>query len=386
VTFGRVIARDLLRNPLRLSLTILAAAVGVLAFVFLQTVIDLWYSGVEHAAIDRLAIRNKTSITQTLPLSYLRRIQAIPGVSGVTFGGWFGGMKSESQKDFYPNFYVDSATYLKVFSEFIASASQLEAWMNDPCGAMVGRELAERFGWKPGDLISLKGTIYPGTWDFTVRGIYRGKDETVDTRAMIFDYRCVNERVGPDLKDRVGFFTVLVDDPSRSSAVAATIDSMFANSPNETKTESERAFRLGFVAMSGAILAAVRIVSYVVLLIMLLVVSNTIAMNVRDRTVELSTLRALGFRPRYLILLVLGESTLVGASAACLGLLASPLVLNVFGRVIARSFGAFPEAVIRVDTALWAAAMALFVGVVAGVLPARSAMRLEVAEGLHKEV
>jgi putative ABC transport system permease protein len=341
---------------------------------------------VEHAAIDRLAVRNKTSITQTLPLSYFRRIEAVPGVSAVTFGGWFGGMKSESQKDFYPNFYVDSSTYLKVFSEYIAPADQVAAWMSDPCGAMVGRDLAKRFGWKVGDLVSLKGTIYPGTWDFTVRGIFHGADPTTDTRAMAFEYRCVNERVGADRKDRVGFFTVRVDDPSRSSAVAAAIDSMFANSPNETKTESERAFHLGFVAMSGAILAAVRIVSYVVLLIILLVVSNTIAMDVRDKTVELSTLRALGFKSRYLVLLVLAESTLIGAAAASLGLLASPIVLKVFGRVIAQSFGSFPHAVIRVDTALWAAAMALLVGIAAGVLPARSATRLEVAEGLRREV
>jgi putative ABC transport system permease protein len=386
VTFGRVVARDLARNPLRLGLTVVAATVGVLAFVFLQTVIDLWYSGVEHAAIDRLAVRNKTSLTQTLPLSYLRRIEAVPGISEVTFGGWFGGMKSESQKDFYPNFFVDSASYLKVFSEYVVPPEQAAAWRADPCGALIGHDLAARFGWKPGDLISLKGTIYPGTWDFTVRGVFAGKDPTVDTRGMAFDFRCLNERVAPEEKDRVGFFTVRVDDPSRSAAVAAAIDSMFANSPNETKTESEKAFQLGFVAMSGAILAAVRIVSYVVLFIMLLVVSNTIAMSVREKTVELSTLRALGFRTRYLVALVLGESTTIGAAAAVLGLLASPAVLHVFSRVVAKSFGAFPPAVIRADTALLAVAMSLFVGIAAGVVPARMAARLEVAEGLRREI
>jgi putative ABC transport system permease protein len=171
VTFARLIVRDLLRNRLRLLLTVVAATIGVLAFVFLQTVIDLWYAGVAHAAADRLAVRNRTSLTQTLPLSYLERIQAIPGVSAVTFGGWFGGMKSESQRDFYPNFFVDSATYLKVYSEYIASPQEVSAWLADPCGAMVGRDLAKRFGWKAGDRISLRETIYPGTWDFTVRGV-----------------------------------------------------------------------------------------------------------------------------------------------------------------------------------------------------------------------
>jgi putative ABC transport system permease protein len=202
---------------------------------------------------------------------------------------------------------------------------------------------------------------------------------------MLFDFKCVNERVAPDRKDRVGFFSVRVDDPSRSTAVAAAIDSMFANSPSETKTESEKAFQLGFVAMSGAILAAVRIVSYVVLFIMLLVVSNTIAMNVREKTVELSTLRALGFKTRYLALLVLGESTTIGASAAGLGLLAAPAVLGIFSRVVAKSFGSFPAAVIRFDTAVLAVGMSLLVGIAAGIVPARAAVRLEVAEGLRRE-
>jgi putative ABC transport system permease protein len=386
VTFGRLVVRDLFRNRLRLVLTIVAATVGVLAFVFLQTVIDLWYAGVERAQADRLAVRNKTSLTQTLPLSYLRRIEAVPGVSVVTFGGWFGGMKSESQKDFYPNFYVDSATYLKVYNEYVASQEETAAWLGDPCGAMVGRDLAVRFGWKIGDQIGLKGTIYPGNWDFTVRGIYRGRDPTVDTRVMAFDYRCLNERVRSDQKDRVGFFTVRVDDPGRSTGVATAIDAMFANSPYETKTESERAFQLGFVAMSGAILAAVRIVSYVILLIMLLVVSNTIAMGVRERTVDLSTLRALGFRPRYLVVLVLGESTTIGLMSACVGVAASPIVVRAFGRIVAASFGSFPRPVIRTETMLLAAATSVLVGIAAGVLPALRAARMPVAEGLRHEV
>jgi putative ABC transport system permease protein len=386
VTFARLVVRDLFRNRLRLFLTVSATTVGVLAFVFLQTVIDLWYSGVEHAAADRLAVRNRTSLTQTLPLSYLRRIAAVDGVSSITFGGWFGGMKSESQKDFYPNFFVDSATYLKVYDEFIVPQEQVVAWQADPCGAMVGRDLASRFGWKVGDKISLKGTFYPGTWDFTVRGIYRGRDPTIDTRTMAFDFRCVNEAMTGDRKDRIGFFTVRVDDPSRGTAVATTIDAMFENSPDQTKTESERAFQLGFVAMSGAILAAVRIVSYVILLIMLLVVTNTIAMGVRERTVDLSTLRALGFRPKYLAALVLGESTSIGLGGAVVGVAASPLIVRAFGRIVSHSFGSFPEPHIHPATAALSGAAAVLVGVLAGVIPALHAARLPVAEGLRREV
>ena len=151
----------------------------------------------------------------------------------------------------------------------------------------MGKALVDRFGWKPGDKISLSGTIYPGVWEFTVRGVYAGKTPTVDTRVMAFPYRCINERVPQDRKDLVGYFAIRVDDPARSASIAATIDAMFMNSAYETKTESERSFQLGFVAMSGAIIAAIRIVSYVILVIMLLVVSNTIAMGVREKTVDL---------------------------------------------------------------------------------------------------
>ena len=219
-----------------------------------------------------------------------------------------------------------------------------------------------------------------------MRGIYRGKDPTVDTRVMAFDYRCLNERLGAERKDRVGFFTVRVDDPSRSTAVATAIDTMFQNSPYETKTESERAFQLGFVAMSGAILAAVRIVSYVILVIMLLVVSNTIAMGVRERTVDFSTLRALGFRPKYLVALVLGESTTIGLLGAAFGVTLSPLIVRAFGRIVSASFGSFPVPHIRADTIVFSAVMALLVGIVAGALPALHAARLPVAEGLHREI
>jgi putative ABC transport system permease protein len=378
--------RDLGRNPLRLLLTVLAASIGVVAFVFLQTVIDLWYSGVERAEPDRLAVRNKVSLTQPLPLSYFHRIATVPGVTAVTFGGWFGGMKSESQKDFYPNFFVDAPTYLRVYDEFVAPPEQVSAWLADPCGAMVGRSLVERFGWKVGDKILLHGTIYPGDWEFTVRGIYDGKTPTVDTRVMAFPFRCLNERLPADKRDLVGYFSVRVDDPARSGAIAAVIDSMFANSAHETKTESERAFQLGFVAMSGAILAAVRVVSYVVLVIILAVVSNTVAMGVREKTVDLATMRALGFRPRHVLGLVLAQSTAIGVMAAAVGIAAAPLITRAFARVVARSFGAFPRAVLHPETLVIGGAASILVGVLAGALPALRAARLPVAEGLRRIV
>lgn len=384
MTLRRLALRDLGRSPLRIGLTVVAAAIGALAFVFLQSVIDLWYTGVAAAQADRLAVRHKTSITQPLPLAYLRRIAAVPGVTAITFAGWFGGQRGESQRDFFPNFYVDAQTYFEVYDEYVISPEARAAWLRDPCGAMIGRSLAERFGWRPGDRVSLRGTIYPGTWDFTVRGIFDGRAGTEDTRSMVFGYRCINERVPEQQRDQVSYFGVRVDDPARSGPVAAAIDAMFANSAAETRTESERAFRLGFVAMSGAILAAIRIVSYVILAIILLVVSNTIAMGVRERTVDLATMRAIGFRPRHVIGLVLVESAVIGVIAAALGVAAAPLVIRAFGRIVTSAMGTFPKPIVDPATLAIGAAAVIAVALVAGVIPAIQAARLPVAEGLHR--
>ncbi|MCC6559216.1 MAG: FtsX-like permease family protein [Polyangiaceae bacterium] len=384
MTFARLAARDLLRSPLRLGLTVLAAAVGVLAFAFLQTVVDLWYSGVAGAQADRLVVRNKTSITQTLPLAYGRRILATPGVSAITYASWFGGVISESGRDFFPNFAVDPATYFRVFDEYDVPEGALAAFRADPCGALVGEDLARRFGWREGDRVSLKGTVYPGTWDLTIHGVYRARVAGADTRALTFGYRCVNERVPELQRDRASYFAVRVDDPARSGVVAAAIDGAFANSPNPTRSESERAFRLGFVAMSSAILTAVRAVAIVVLAILLLVVANTVAMSVRERTVELSTLRALGFRPSAVVTLILLESALIGALSAAVGLAAAPLVVRAFGRLVSTAMGAFPRPTLQPATLALSAALALIVALLAGALPALRAARLDVAEGLRR--
>jgi putative ABC transport system permease protein len=384
VNLAGLVVRDLMRNPLRLALTVLAATIGVLAFIFLQTVIDLWYAGVAQSKPDRLAVRNKISITQNLPLSYLQRIQAIPGVSAVTFGGWFGGRRSERARDFFPTFFVEPSTYLKIFDEYVAPSEQIAAWAADPCGAMVGEVLGERYGWKVGDRVTLQGDIYPGTWTFTVRGIYRGKDPRADTTGLAFGYRCLNEKLPADRKDQVGFFSVRVDDPARSIEVAANIDGMFANSAYQTKTESERTFQLGFVAMSSAILTAVRIVAYVILAIMLLVVGNTLAMGVREKTVDLATLRALGFQRRHIAGLVLSESAVIGVLSAALGTMAAPPMISGFIEQVSKVFGPMPKVAVTPLTFALGAGASIVVGLAAGLLPAIKAARLPVAEGLRR--
>ncbi|PTL83034.1 FtsX-like permease family protein [Vitiosangium sp. GDMCC 1.1324] len=384
MTFGRLVWKDLLRNPLRLALTVLAGAVGVMAFIFLRTVVDLFYSGAAGAQVDRLFTRSKVSITADLPLSYMSRISAVPGVSDVTFYGFFGGRYGESQKDFFGTAFIDPPSFMRVFNEVVVPPEQVAAFEADPCGALIGKDLAKRYGWKVGDRVTLKGTIYPGNWDFTVRGIYDVSSGGMDKSSFFFGFRCLNEKLPEARKDRVGAFMLRVEDPSRSAVVATTIDGMFANSPYPTRTESERAATLGFISMLSAIITAVKVVSSVILLIILLVIGNTLAMSVRERTRDLATLRAMGFKSGRVVSLVLFESVAIGLASAGLGVLVAPPLVKGFMAAVGPQLGGVPANFMREGTLLLGALAALGVSLLAGAIPALRAIRIPVAEGLRK--
>ncbi|HLM42277.1 MAG TPA: ABC transporter permease, partial [Myxococcaceae bacterium] len=359
MTFGRLVWKDLLRNPLRLGLTVLAGAVGVMAFIFLRTVVDIFYVGAESAQADRLVVRSKASITEELPLSYLSRIQTVQGVDDITWYGFFGGRYGESRKDFFGSAYVDPASFMQVFDELVVPPEQVAAFQADPCGALIGKDLAARYGWTVGERVTLKGTLYPGDWTFTVRGIYDVSRGGVDTHSLFFGYRCLNEKLPEARQDRIGAFMMRIEDPSRSAAVATAVDTMFANSPYPTRTESERAFTLGFISMMSAIITAVKVVSSVILLIILLVIGNTLAMSVRERTRDLATLRAMGFKSGRVVMLVLFESLAIGLASAGLGLLIAPPLVNGFLSVVGSQMGGLPEDIIQRSTLVLGALAAL---------------------------
>ncbi|AKJ07899.1 putative ABC transport system permease protein [Archangium gephyra] len=384
MTFGRLVWKDLLRNPLRLALTVLAGAVGVMAFIFLHTVVDLFYSSAESAQADRLFTRAKASITADLPLSYLPRISTVPGVDDITFYGFFGGRYGESQRDFFGSAFVDPPSFMRVFDELVVAPQQVAAFQADPCGALIGKDLAKRYGWKPGDRVTLKGTIYPGEWTFNVRGIYDVRTASLDKNSLFFPYRCLNEKLPDERKDRVGAFLIRVADPSRSAAVSSAVDAMFANSPYPTRTESERAATLGFISMLSAIITAVQVVATVILLIILLVIGNTLAMSVRERTRDLSTLRALGFKSGRVVSLVLFESLAIGLASGGLGVLIAPPLVRGFVAVVGSQMGGFPSDFMRESTLVLGALAAVGVALLAGIIPALRAVRIPVAEGLRK--
>ena len=260
----------------------------------------------------------------------------------------------------------------------------MEDFRRDRQGCIVGRRLAERFGWKVGDSIVLKGTIFPGDWPMHVRAVYRGRDRNIDETQLIFHWDYLNEtmkKVSPRRADQVGFYMVGIERPELAAEVSRTVDDRFANSLAETITETEKAFQLGFVAMSSAIITAIRMVSVMVIFIIMAVAANTMAMSARERLAEFASLKTLGFTPGRLGLLVLGESLVVSLAGGGLGLLLTFPAARAFGRAMADFL---PVSAVAERTLWLQAGITLAVGVAAAVFPALRAGRAPIAQSLRR--
>ena len=321
----RLATRNMWRQKFRSLMTLLGIAVAILSFGMLRTVVDSWYAGAELGSASRLITRNATSLTLPLPLSHAERIRRVPGVDSVTYANWFGGIYID-EKNFFPQFAVDADTYFKVYDEFVVDPKELSDFKLDRRGVIVGEKTARKFKWKVGDQVPLRGTVYPGNWSFVIRGIYKGKDSKVDTSQMIMHWTYVNEKtkaILPSLADRVGIYVTNLAPGATPSMMSSLIDAQFRNSVSETRTETQKAFQLGFIAMVDTILAAIQTVAYVVILIIMAVMANTMAMAARERTREYATLRSLGFSAGFINTLILGESLALSVFGAVAGILLS---------------------------------------------------------------
>lgn len=378
----KLITKNALRHKLRTTLTVLGLVVATLAFGFLQTVVSAWYAGAEAASNTTLVTRNATSLVFALPLSYAGRIRAIDGVTGVAYANWFGGVYKDP-KNFFPQLAVSAGSYLDMYPDFLLPDEQRKAFLHERKGAIVGRKLADQFGFRLGDVIPIRGTIYPGEWSFVVRGIYEGKTPSTVTTQMFFHWEYLNEtmiKTAPRRANQVGLYVIKISRADDAAAIAAAIDATFKNSLAETLTETEKAFQLGFVSMSEAIVVAVRVVSYVVILIIMAVMANTMAMSARERLAEYATLKALGFGPLFLAALIFGESVLLALAGAALGMAllfpAAALFLEQMGTL-------FPVFEVAPETLLLQLLCALTVGVVAAIAPTLRATRVNIVEGLR---
>jgi len=377
--YRHLVIGNLFRKKIRTTLTLGSFAVALFLFGLLAVVRGAFNQGLEVAGADRLVIVNKVSIIQPLPIAYKERLLQIPGVKQVTHANWFGGVYQD-ERNFFPQFAIDDETYRQIFPEFIIPDEQWKAYLGDREGCIVGEDLVKRFKWKIGDRVPIKGTIFPGTWEFNVRGIYRGSRAQDDTTQFWFHYKYLEERQNPYWKGLIGWYTLRIDDPNNGVRIAKAIDGSFANSPWETKTDTEKAFATGFLKQAGNIEFLMLSIGSVVFFTLLLVTGNTMAIAVRERMRELAVLKAVGFSDGFVLSLVLGESLLLAAVGGGLGL----VLVKLFTLHGDPTRGMLPFFYLPLNAVIAGVALALTVGIIAGILPALAAMRLRVVDALRR--
>jgi putative ABC transport system permease protein len=380
--FSRLIFANLFRKKVRLLLTLGSFAVALFLFAFLAVIRDAFGRGADVAGADRLVIINRVSIIQPLPLSYRDKILRIPGVKVITHNNWFGGVYQE-EKNFFPQFVIDVENQRKVIPELIVPDDQWANFLRDRQGAIAGAGLAKRFGWKIGDHIPIKNALFGGasTWDFNIDGIYHGKRPQDDESQFWFQWDYFEERMPQSSKGNAGWYVLRLDNPDDAPRVAKAIDDMFANSPYETKTETESAFAASWVKQFGNIEFLILSIGFVVFFTLLLVTGNTMAISVRERTAELAVLKAIGYSDRSVLFFVLGEALLIALFGGLLGLALAVIAVPVLATALN---GLLPNLILSYTTLALGLVFALLVGAASGLLPGIGAMRLRVVDALRR--
>ena len=382
--FFQLIWSNLRRKKLRTCLTLLSVVVAFMLFGFLSAIQEALVGGVALAGADRLIVREKVSIINLLPASYEARMERIPGVDFATHQTWFGGIY-QNPKNFFMQNPVEPEKFLKMHPEFILPADEEKAWLATRTGAIVGRRTAERFGWKIGDKIPIRSTIWPQTdgsftWTFDIVGIFNGKDKGTDTTPLFFRYDYFDEARNFG-KGQVGWYTIRVKDPSQAAEVAGRVDEEFANSPAETKTEPEGAFIQAWASQLGNIVFIVAAILSAVFFTILLVTGNTMAQAVRERTGEMGVLKAIGFTNGQVMALVLAESCLLAVIGGLAGLGLACAITPVMAQKLS---GLLPLFFLPARALFIGLGLSIALGLVTGIIPALQAMRLRVADALRR--
>jgi len=381
----KLVLKNTLRHKLRTFLTILGIAIAVMSFGFLRTIVTAWSYGVEASAANRMITRHSVSFIFPLPYAYRDQIARIPGVSLVSYANWFQGSYKDPAdfKNFFPRMAIDPETYFEIYPEFVLPPEQLETFKRERNSCVVGQKIAGEHGLKIGDVMTIEGDIYPGRWDFVVRGIYKGKDASADETQMFFHWTYLDQRIKelqPSREGFIGWYILRVQNPAEMSSVARAVDQMYLNSRAGTKTETEKEFQQGFVSMSSAIIRSLEVVSFIIIGIILLVLANTIVMASRERTKEYAVLKTIGFSSGHIIGLIGGESLLIAGIGGFIGLAMTFPVAGAFAGMFPTFFPVFN---VEVITILLAATVAALAGVVAALFPTIRTLRTSIAEGLR---
>lgn len=380
-----LIRKNLFRKKLRAVLMIVSIFIAFAIFGVLAAFEKAFYAGENSSQADRLVVVNKINFTQPLPISYFNRVAAVEGVRDLTHLSWFGGYYQEP-KNFLVVMAVDPESFLRVYSDdLIFSSETREAFGRNRTGLLIGEQAAKNWGWKVGDHIPLSSNIFSQkngshTWDFDVIGIFKGREPQVDTNFMVFPYAYYDETRSFG-KDMIGWLLLKTKSAALNDQVIRTIDDMFANSPYETATETEKAFNKAFVAQLGNIALIVGLVTAAAFVTILLIVGNTMVMAIRERTREIGVLKTLGFSNLRILKLVLGESLLLAMTGGALGLGAAALMIMGIREALAKFMP-----LLILDGQIVAAGVGLMIllGLLTGIIPALSAMRLKIAESLGR--
>ncbi|HRN25531.1 MAG: ABC transporter permease [Ignavibacteriaceae bacterium] len=379
----KLVLKNSLRHKLRTTLTIVGIMVAVIAFGLLRTVVTVWNSSVDAAAANRLITRQAVSFIFPLPYSYKEKIKAVDGVEEVSFANWFGGIYKD-KNNFFTRLAVDDETIFDVMKEFVISDKELADFKKERNSCVIGFDIAKQYNLKIGDQMVLDGDIYPGRWEFVVRGIYKPKNKNTDGTQMLFHWNYIDERLkveSPVRAGEVGWYIVLINNPSRSAEISENIDALFKNSSAETKTETEKAFTQGFVSASGAIITAMNFMSFVIIGIIMLVLANTMIMAARERTREYAVLKTLGFSAFHIVGLILGESMVIALLGGTIGIVLTYPIVGGFEQAVPKGF--FPFFYIEPITTILAMSAAILIGVLASIFPIQRALKTKIVDGFR---
>ena len=380
MTLTRFVTKSAFRNKRRSVLTVVSITFSLVLLTLMMTVWHSWYvdKGSSESA-QRLITRHRVSLTQALPIYYREKMRAVPGVVAVSPTQWFGGLyKDEKPENFFAQFATDPDEIFKVVTDFKIPDDQLAAWQHDQAGAVVDSELAKKFGWKIGDRIIVKGTIFPVNLELNIRGIFTAPQPTI---TLYFNRKYLDEAV-PSFKGQSGTFNILADSPENVPKVAAAVDAMFRNSPQPTKTESEKAFQLSFINSIGNVKAFILSICMAVVFATLLVSANTMAMSIRERTREVAVLKTLGFTRQTILGLYIGESVTVSLIGGVLGCLFAVGLVWVMAHAPGMGFF-FVGIKVTLSTYVLAIVVSALVGLLSAIVPAYHAAKIGIVEGLR---
>ncbi len=384
------------RNKLRTTLTFLSVMVALFLFCALFGVLDTLQESIKVGSEQRIITRNAISLVFPLPMSYRQKIEALPGVKRTSLQNWFGGQDPVNPRNFYAQFAVDAETFFPMYAKdaaIVASTPpqgtvplpadldpKLAAFMEDQTGCVVGEKLMQKMGWKLGQTVSLNGTIYTGSWPFTIRAVYRAKNRGFGDETMFFHFRYLDQK-GMNGQSLVGLFILELADPSKAADIAKEVDTMFENSAAATHTETEKAFQAGFVSWYGNLPFVIKLIGLAIVFAILLVAANTMVMAVRERTSEVGVLKTLGFEDGTIFRIVLLEAAFITLGGGAAGALLAKFAIEGSGF----NFGGFlPPMSVYWSTVFTGIAMALLMGAVSGLIPAWQASRLSIVNALRR--